>query len=161
MVQRSKVLVSLMRENRGTLAEMTVAAAPERVWRVLNSYEEMPAYLSGLTQSRILKKEGAYRLVEQTARVGIAFLPISFRVVLDVVEDRPFLYFKQRNGTFTSFRGHWRVDRVSVGTGSRVLYHLEASLGQGLKRRALEQQLQRMIRQNMQELAAWIDNSGV
>jgi len=140
---------------------MTVAAAPERVWRVLNSFEEMPAYLSGLTQSRILKKEGAYQLVEQTARVGIAFLPISFRVVLDVVEDRPFLYFKQRNGTFTSFRGHWRVDRVSVGTGSRVLYYLEASLGQGLKQRAFERQLQRMIRQNMQELAGWIDNSGV
>ena len=161
MALRSKALVSLRRENRGTLAEMTVAAAEERVWRVLNSFEEMPAYLSGLTQSRILKREGAYRLVEQTARMGIAFLPMTFRVVLDVVEDRPFLYFKQRNGTFTSFRGHWRVDRGSDGTGSRVLYYLEASLGQGLKRRAFEQQLQRMIRQNMQELAVWIDNSEV
>ena len=161
MAQESKALVSLKRENRGTLAEVTVAAAAERVWHVLNSFEEMPAYLSALTQSRILEKEGAYRLVEQTARMGIAFLPITFRVVLDVVEDRPFLYFKQRNGTFTSFRGHWRVDRGSGGTGSRVLYYLEASLGQGLKRRAFEQQLHRMIHQNMQELAVWIDNSGV
>ena len=160
MVQRSDNVILLRREDKGILAEMTVEAAVERVWRVLTSFEEMPAYLSGLSQSRILKREGVHRIVEQTARVGIPFLPLSFRVVLDVVEERPFLYFSQRNGTFNFFRGHWRVDRCSTGAGSRVCYYLEASVGQGLRRLPFEQQLPRMIRQNMEELAVWIDNAG-
>ena len=152
------MLVSLRSENRGTLAEMSVAAGTERVWRVLTSFEEMPAHLSGLNHSRILKYEGAHRVVEQSARVAIPLLPISFRVVLDVLEERPFLYFSQRNGAFKAFQGHWRVDNSSVGNGTTVRYYLEASLGHGLGRRPLEQQLRRMIRQAMQDLAAWIDN---
>ncbi len=142
------------------MAEMTVATTVEHVWRVLTSFEEMPAYLSYLRESRVLKKDGTYRVVEQRARAGIAFLAISFRVVLDVVEDRPYLYFKQRNGSFTSFRGYWRVDPSLNESGSRVRYYLQANLGRGLRRRAFEQNLHRMIRQSMQELAGWIDNSG-
>ena len=140
---------------------MTVDAEVESVWRVLTSFEAMPAHLSGLRQCRILEKNGTYLVVEQTVRGGIPLLPISIRVVLDVIEERPFLHFNQRNGTFTSFRGYWRVDRSSVGTASQVLYYLEASLGQGLKRRVFEQQLHRTIRQKMQELKVWIENSGI
>jgi carbon monoxide dehydrogenase subunit G len=139
---------------------MTVAATSERVWRVLTSFEEMPAYLSCLKESKILKKDGTYRLVEQRARGGVAFLAISFRVVLEVIEDRPYLYFKQRNGSFTSFSGYWRVDPSLNENGSRIRYYLQANLGRGLRRRAFKKYMQRMIRQSMQELADWIDNSG-
>ncbi len=159
MVRNLKSTVSLRKENSGTLAEMTVSAAMDRVWRVLTSFEEMPAYLSSLSKCRVLRKNGEYRLVEQVARVKIPLLPLSFRVILDVVENRPFLHFKQRYGSFTRFKGYWQVEQCSSGNGSVVRYYLEAGLSQGLRGRTFEQQFNRMVRQNMKELALWIDNS--
>jgi hypothetical protein len=108
-----------------------------------------------------LRKNGKYWLVEQIARVKIPILPLSFRVILDVVEDRPFLHFKQRYGSFTRFRGYWQVEQCSSGTGSVVRYFLEAGLSQGLRGSPFKQQYHRMVKQNMKELALWIDNSEV
>ncbi|MCG6918884.1 MAG: SRPBCC family protein [Deltaproteobacteria bacterium] len=148
-----------MRKNgNGIVAEMTVAAGSDRVWRILTSFDEMDAHLSGLKKSRVLKKEGNYLLVEQTAKVGIPLLSFYFRVVMDVVEERPFLYFSQRQGSFAFFRGHWRVEPASEGRGTQIRYYLEAgpvrSLGSG-------QIGNRMIKENMQQLAAWIDRGKV
>lgn len=148
-----------MRKNgNGIVAEMTVAAGSDRVWRILTSFDEMDAHLSGLKKSRVLKKEGNYLLVEQTAKVGIPLLSFYFRVVMDVVEERPFLYFSQRQGSFAFFRGHWRVEPASEGGGTQIRYYLEAgpvrSLGNG-------QIGNRMIKQNLQQLAAWIDNKRI
>jgi len=133
---------------------MTVAAEPDRAWNVLTSFEEMSAHLSGFSKSKVLKTEDNYRLVEQTARVGIPLLSFSFRVVMSIVEDRPYLRFRQLRGSFSSFRGHWWVDPGSGGNGTRVHYYLEASLARGWKGRPFEHHLRGMIHQNLQELAA-------
>jgi carbon monoxide dehydrogenase subunit G len=153
--------ISVCRQGKGVLEEIKVGASEERVWRILTSFEKMPTYLSAIEHSKILKREGSYRLVEQTARVRVPLLSFSFRVIMDVIEERPFLYFNQRLGSFASFCGHWRVDPSLAGAGSRVSYYLEAELSNGLKRRTVESQLRRLIRQNLQELASWIDNSGI
>jgi carbon monoxide dehydrogenase subunit G len=74
------------------------------------------------------------------------------------VEDKPFLYFSQRQGSFAFFRGHWKVEPTSEGTGTEIRYYLEAgsagNMGSG-------QIGNRMIKQNLQQLAAWIDNGRV
>lgn len=160
LTQAVDKIIALSREGRGVLAEMAVAATPERVWRVLTSFEEMPAHLSGLTKSRIVKLDGRYRLVEQTARASNSLLPLQCRIVMEVFERRPFLYFSQRLGSFASFRGHWLVDPLSGGTGSRIKYYFELDLGQGLKRWAAERTLFQMVRRNLQELADWIEQRG-
>lgn len=150
--------ITMRKNGNGIVAEMTVAAGSDRVWRILTSFDEMDAHLSGLKKSRVLKKEGNYLLVEQTAKVGIPLLSFYFRVVMDVVEERPFLYFSQRQGSFAFFRGHWRVEPASEGRGTQIRYYLEAgpvrSLGNG-------QIGNRMIKQNLQQLAAWIDNKRI
>ena len=137
---------------------MTVAADLNRVWRILTSFDEMDAHLTGLKKSKVLKKKGNYLLVEQTAKVGIPLLSFYFRVVMEVVEERPFLYFSQRQGSFAFFRGHWRVEPASEGSGTQIRYYLEAgparSLGSG-------QLGNRMIKQNLQQLAAWIDSGRI
>jgi carbon monoxide dehydrogenase subunit G len=137
---------------------MTVAAGTDRVWSILTSFDEMDAHLSGLKKSKVLRKAGNYLVVEQTAKVGIPLLSFYFRVVMEVVEDRPFLYFSQTEGSLAFFRGHWKVEPASGGTGTQIRYYLEAgparSLGGG-------QIGNRMIRQNLQQLADWIDNGGV
>lgn len=138
---------------------MTVAAGTDRVWQVLTSFEEMPLHLSGLNESKVLEREGNYRLVEQMTKVGIPLLSISFRVLMDVVEDKPFLHFSQRRGSFASFRGHWRIETAPQGNGTRIRYYLEASLAQRLGVPQLDNPVTRMIRQNLQQLATWIDNS--
>ena len=150
--------ITVIKNGNGIMAEMTVAADSDRVWRILTSFDEMDAHLSGLKKSKVLKKEGNYLLVEQTAKVGIPLLSLYFRVVMDVVEERPFLYFSQRQGSFAFFRGHWRVEPASEGRGTQIRYYLEAgpvrSLGNG-------QIGNRMIKQNLQQLAAWIDNKRI
>ncbi len=161
MVQRSDNCISLRRKDGGILAEMTAQAGLERIWRVLTSFEEMEAHLSGLKRSRILKRNGNHQLVEQTARVGIPLLSFSFRVVMSVVEDRPYLRFRQLRGSFSSFRGHWWVDPESTGNGTRIQYFLEANLARGWKGGPVRHQIKSMIHQNLQELAVWIDNGGV
>ncbi|MEJ2366457.1 MAG: SRPBCC family protein [Deltaproteobacteria bacterium] len=149
----STIIIS--RNGSGITAEMTVAAGTERVWRVLTSFDEMDAHLSGITTSRVLNKEGNYLLVEQRTKVGISLLSFTFRVLMDVVEDRPFLYFSQREGSFATFRGHWRVEPASEGKGTRIRYYLEASPDKSIGGGRLGN---RLIKQNLQQLAAWIDN---
>ena len=137
---------------------MTVAAGTQRVWRILTSFDEMDAHLSGLKTSKVLRTEGNSFLVEQMTKVGISLLSFSFRVVMDVVEDRPYLYFSQRQGSFATFRGHWKVEPRSDAKGTRISYYLEASPAQSLAGRQFGT---RMIKQNLQQLAAWIDNGGI
>jgi len=153
--------VSIKKNGNGILAEMRVTAAPERVWHVLTSFEKMHEHVSALRESKVLRREGNYRMVEQTAKITVAFLPLTFRVVMDVVEKKPFLYFNQRTGSFASFEGHWEVEPDLEKNGTRVRYYLEASLAKRLKIRAFAQQLNRMIRQNLKELAVWMDNPGM
>jgi carbon monoxide dehydrogenase subunit G len=153
--------ITIKQNGRGILAEMTVAAEPDRAWHVLTSFEEMSAHLSGFNKSKVLQTQDNYRLVEQTARVGIPLLSFSFRLVMSVIEDRPYLHFRQLQGSFSSFRGHWWVDPESTGNGTRIQYFLEASLARGWKGGPVRHQIKSMIHQNLQELAVWIDNGGV
>jgi len=150
--------ITVRKNGNGIVAEITVAAGTERVWRILTSFDEMDAHLSGLKTSKVLRKEGKYLLVEQRAKVGISLLSFSFRVVMEVVEDSPFLYFSQRQGSFATFRGHWRVEPRADGRGTRISYYLEASPAQSLRGRQFGS---RMIKQNLQQLAAWIDNGEI
>ena len=153
--------ITIKRNGRGILAEMTVAAEAARAWHVLTSFEEMSAHLSGLSKSKVVQTEDNYRLVEQTATVGITLLSFSFRVVMTVVEDRPYLHFSQLRGSFSSFSGHWWVDPGSTGKGTRIQYFLEASLARGWKGGLFRRHIRSMIHQNLQELAGWIDNGGL
>ncbi|MFP3870237.1 MAG: SRPBCC family protein [Syntrophobacteria bacterium] len=156
---RRSGLVRTRGADKGITAEITVPARPERVWRVLTSFEEMPVHLSAVKKSRLIGQEGNHRLIEQTGKVDIPVMPLSFRVALDVVEERPFLYFSQRWGSFTTFSGYWRVDPCPEGRGSRVRYCLHVDMPHGLRKLAAEHHLRRMVRQNLQELAAWIQKA--
>jgi carbon monoxide dehydrogenase subunit G len=148
--------ITIRKNGDGVMAEMIVAAGTERVWHILTSFDEMDAHLSGLSKSKVLIREGNYLLVEQKARVGISLLSFTFRVLMEVVEDRPFLHFRQREGSFATFRGHWKVEPTPEGKGTWIRYYLEASPAQGLGGRHFGN---RLIKQNLQQLAAWIDNS--
>ena len=61
--------ITMKKNGRGILAEMNVAAKPDREWHVLTSFEEMSAHLSGFSKSNVFQSEDNYRLVEQTAKV--------------------------------------------------------------------------------------------
>ncbi len=80
---------------------------------------------------------------------------------MSVVENRPYLHFRQLQGSFSSFRGHWWVDPESAENGTRIQYFLEASLARGWKGGPVRRQIKSLIHQNLQELAVWIDNGGV
>jgi carbon monoxide dehydrogenase subunit G len=157
MVGGNDKAVDLKKEGRGLLAQIDVAATPERVWQVLTSFEEMAAHLSSIEESRILKQEGNYRLVEQAARAENSLLPLSFRVVLDVVEEKPFLHFTQQAGSSAPISGYWRVEPDLAEGGSCIRWYLEVNAKVGLKRWAVERHLKSIIVQNLKDLATWIE----
>jgi carbon monoxide dehydrogenase subunit G len=152
-------MLSLRREGKGILAEIEVAASPERVWSILTCFDEMSAHLGALEKSRLLTRNGNYGLVEQSTHVGAPFFTLSLRVLLDVVEERPFLYFKQREGSFTEFSGYWRVDSEGEGKKSRIRYYVEVDLPGGLRRLAADWHLRRMVQRNIEDLARWIQGT--
>ncbi len=160
MTQSGGAPLSVRREGKGMLAEIAVAASPDHVWSILTSFNEMSAHLRALERSKILTHNGNYRLVEQSARVEVPLLSLSLRVVLDVVEERPFLYFTQREGSFTEFSGYWRVDPEGSGSASRIRYYVELDLPRGLRRFAADWQLRRMVQRNLEDLARWIQGAG-
>ena len=160
MSQPGKGMLSVRRKGKGMLAEIAVPASPDQVWSILTSFNEMPAHLRALERSKILAHNGNHRLVEQSARVEVPLLTLSLRVVLDVLEERPFLYFTQREGSFTEFTGYWRVDPEGEGSGSRIRYYVELDLPGGLRRFAADWQLRRMVQRNLEDLARWIQGSG-
>jgi carbon monoxide dehydrogenase subunit G len=152
-------MLSLRREGKGILAEIEVAASPERVWSVLTSFDEMSAHLGALEKSRLLTRNANYRLVEQSTHVEVPLVTLSLRVLLDVVEERPFLYFTQREGSFTEFSGYWRVDSAGEGKRSRIRYYVEVDLPGGLRRLAADWHLRRMVQRNLEDLARWIQGA--
>jgi carbon monoxide dehydrogenase subunit G len=149
-------MLSLRREGKGILAEVEVAASPERVWKILTSFDEMSAHLGALEKSRLLSRKGNYSLVEQSTHLEVPLFSLSLRVLLDVVAERPFLYFKQREGSFTEFSGYWRVDSEGDGERSRIRYYVEVDLPGGLRRLAADWHLRRMVQRNLEDLTRWI-----
>jgi carbon monoxide dehydrogenase subunit G len=138
------------------LAEMTVAAQPSRVWHVLTSFDHMVPHMSHLEHSRTLHQKGNHRLVEQRAKIPL--LSLTLRTVLDVLEERPFLYFTQREGVFSELSGYWRVDPGPGGAVTLIQYYLELKMGWAAKSWMMNGHLGRMIDRNLQDLAIWIDS---
>jgi carbon monoxide dehydrogenase subunit G len=148
--------ISRRQVGKGMLTEMTVAAKPNRVWHVLTSFDRMVAHMSHLEQSRTLRQKGNHRLVEQTAKIPL--LSLTLHTVLDVLEERPFLYFTQREGPFSELSGYWQVAPTFGGTPTLIRYYLELRVGGAARRWMMNRHLGRVIDKNFQDLAIWIDS---
>lgn len=108
-------------------AQITIRGSIERVWEFLTDYDSLSRHLSGLSESRLLRAENGYKVVEQVGRPGLPLLPAELAVRLRVVERRPNLIsFEQIEGSFAAFQGSWEL--APDGTGrTLVRYRLAAT----------------------------------
>ncbi|MBW1982990.1 MAG: SRPBCC family protein [Deltaproteobacteria bacterium] len=153
-------MVNLEWQRGKITAHLGVRAEAERVWQVLTAFEQMPARLSGLKKSRVLAREDSRYLVEQKSRVRVPLLNISFGVLLEIEEDKPFLHFRQKHGSFASFSGVWEVRPNSNGKGSIIYYKLNVQMRRHPASWFEKLYLGKIIRQNLEELAVWIEEEG-
>ena len=61
--------------------DMPVPAAPAVVWAVMTDYEHMASFLSNLTSSNVVQRQGQTLHVAQSGRTRVAFMTFSFAAV--------------------------------------------------------------------------------
>jgi ribosome-associated toxin RatA of RatAB toxin-antitoxin module len=104
--------------------DMPVPATPSIAWAVLTDYEHMATFLSNLTSSRVVKRQGETLQVAQSGRTKIAFMTFSFAVVR-AVELTPMYEIRSSlvSGDFKSYVSTTRL--IGLTQGVRVVHHGE------------------------------------
>ena len=69
--------------------DLPLEATPEEAWAVISDYEHMAEFISNITHSRVLSREGNTLRVEQKGRASRGIFSVSFENVRDVVLDPP------------------------------------------------------------------------
>jgi len=99
------------------LGRILVRAARRRVWQALTDYPNLHRRLPKVRESRLLSREGATVVLEQTGRTGILFVEITVRFRLRVEENEPeSVLFRQEEGDFSVYRGRWDLEEREEGT---------------------------------------------
>ncbi|MEO7056015.1 MAG: SRPBCC family protein [Caldimonas sp.] len=104
--------------------DMSVPATPAIAWAVLTDYEHMATFLSNLTSSRVVHRQGETLHVAQAGHTRVAFMTFSFAAVR-AVELVPMDEIRSSllSGDFKSYVSTTRL--VSVNQGVRVMHHGE------------------------------------
>jgi ribosome-associated toxin RatA of RatAB toxin-antitoxin module len=93
LAQATDDRIDVQAERRGGLIHVQARAllrAPMTVvWRTLTDYEGLPAFIPGLSSSRVVARNGAVVTVEQTGQARFLFLTVPIAVTLESTERPP------------------------------------------------------------------------
>jgi ribosome-associated toxin RatA of RatAB toxin-antitoxin module len=133
--------------------DMPVPATPAIAWAVLTDYEHMATFLSNLTSSRVVKRQGETLQVAQSGRTKIAFMTFSFAVVR-AVELTPMYEIRSSlvSGDFKSYVSTTRL--IGLTQGVRVVHHGEYVLKAWLPPMVGVAVIESETRQQFDELSA-------
>ncbi len=99
------------------------ACTPEQFQEIVADYEKYPEFLSEIKRCRILKTEGAKRLIEYTVSVIK-----EFRYTLWTMEAPGLISWEFASGdVFKAMKGHWKMQEE--GGKCRGSYWVEATFG--------------------------------
>lgn len=104
--------------------DMPIGVAPSVAWAVLTDYDHMATFLSNLTSSVVVEREGKMLRVAQAGRTKVAFMTFSFAAVR-AVELAPMNEIRSSlvSGDFKSCASTTRL--VGIDQGVRVVHHGE------------------------------------
>ena len=124
-----------------TKTDVTIPASAREVWDVFTDFDNLPRYISSVTSSKVLSRNGNVQRVAQTGKGGFGPFTFEFKTVRDVTLS-PFEKFEsrmiegnmKRMSSTTSFEPDAGVTRVRYVAESVP----DTSLPLGLARTTIE-----------------------
>lgn len=150
--------VSIATRRRGEALEIegrARLAAPVAVaWAVLTDYERLPRFIPGIVSSRVVARDGASLVLEQTGAIGVLFFSVPVEARL-AVEETPYETISSRglSGSFRALQG--RYDLRPAGDATEFRYTgtivpdtwLPAIVGDGVLAAHVEAQFRALVRE--------------
>ncbi|MGF1512350.1 MAG: SRPBCC family protein [Elainellaceae cyanobacterium] len=142
-----------------------IDTAPDMVWDVITDYENFPAFLPTVVETRVVADEGdtpgeSLRerkvVVEQVDERQVLFTSVTSRIQTENVELPPDrVRFRLTEGDLNQFRGVWRVIAASTESGRPTLLMQEvtAEAGAGPLEMAFERILRSSLEKNLEAIA--------
>jgi uncharacterized membrane protein len=133
-------------------AEIAIAASAREVWEVLTDFENLPRFISNITASKVLARNGNVVRVAQTGKGGFGPFSFEFHSIRELTLT-PYEKFESRmiEGNMKRFRGTTRLESADGVT--RIRYQSEAVpdtvLPVGLARSTIESE----TREHYQEIS--------
>ncbi|PSN20025.1 hypothetical protein C7271_04295 [filamentous cyanobacterium CCP5] len=102
----------LMTGEQGQYQLLALArVSPELAWSVLTDYESFCTFLPSVVDSRIIRSDGARKLLEQTDRRRIMLKTVETRILTENLEiGQEQISFRLIEGNLKYMYGHWRLD---------------------------------------------------
>jgi hypothetical protein len=105
---------------------LTVAATPHEVWAVLTDFPHMPEFISNLTSSKILSREGNLLTVAQKGKASVGPLSFEFESVREIrLTPVDLIRTHQLSGNLKKFEG---TTELSLENGQTRIHHHSNSI---------------------------------
>lgn len=119
------VLVNIQGDMVHVEAELMIEASTQQVWDVLTDFAHLPQFLSNITASKILARQGNSVRVGQAGTTHVGPLAFRFQSEREITLT-PYTRFESRQltGNMKSFHGITQLD--SEGDVTRIRYRAEA-----------------------------------
>lgn len=106
-------------------AELTIPASAREVWDVLTDFEHAPRFISNVTSSKVLARNGNVVRVAQTGKAGFGPFRFEFKSTREVTLT-PFEKLESRmiEGNMKRFRSTTELE--TVGNATRLTLHSES-----------------------------------
>lgn len=120
LAQTTDDRIDVQAERRGGLIHVQARAllrAPMAVvWRTLTDYEGLPAFIPGISSSRVIARNGAVVTVEQTGQARFLFLTVPIAVTLESTERPPDVVEVRRvKGSIQHLEGRYEATPQAAG----------------------------------------------
>ena len=106
-------------------AEASIPASVREVWDVLTDFENLPRFISNITSSKVLARNGNVVRISQTGKGGLGPFAFEFQSTRELTLT-PFEGFESRmiEGNMKRFRGTTRLESAAGMT--RIRYQSDA-----------------------------------
>ena len=154
MVMRQTIEQTMERLPNGTRRLAALLRTPiqiDSIWKVLTDYDHLSELIPNLASSEVLSREGNRVHLKQVGSQKLMGLNFSAQVQLELIEDRKLgsLTFHLLKGDFRRFEGAWRMQELTDGEGSCLLYELTVQGCLGMPVALIEQRLREDLKTNL------------
>jgi ribosome-associated toxin RatA of RatAB toxin-antitoxin module len=106
--------------------EITIAAAPERVYSYAAATERWPEFLPHYRYVRVLDGDASHRIVEMAARRD--FIPVRWRAEQWNDPATPSIRFHHIAGWTRGMDVEWQFERLGEATRVTIVHHFDSAL---------------------------------
>jgi len=135
-------------------AEVDLTASRAQAWDVLTDYGRLAEFVPDLITSRVVERQGARVIIEQTGKVGFLFFVYHAFVRLEVDERAPHeILARAVKGSFDEMTGRYLLEESDEGVNLRYsgrfvpAFGVPRLLSNAAMRRAVEKQFGALARE--------------